>query len=469
MSRSRILSIGRGLVLAISLAGLAAPMARAQFPMFALYPQVQPVWAHQAAAQDRFDDQFVVAGLHQVSTWPNATPQLALDLILRPVAGPTLRYLYLADFLTFKYSDFEMVAVATNPWQYAVFLNHYGTQTHAWSTYVFFISRSDPTQVSAVRLLGTNGQMVRLRAVAAMKASFGILGTLDDGTILGSPTFLGLLGSSGLAWARQYSAAEQIELGSLTVDGQGLVAGGWISDFDSWDIGEAVMLKAAISDGSVLAAKHYEDVYTNLTMPVQSRSGISGGDNLVHAVAKSGGPADPYDLTFFSVDPGLQPVAAARVWTNGDLTPIDLAHAQDGVSLTIVSGGGGGAQYLLRLDQDPTSLVGSAELYDLATMPGGWQGADLRTLDQGPNGVVAAGSLLLTLGSNFDTTLVATTGPDGIPDYCIDHSSLAAPAPVAITARDLRAAWAIPVDLTGYSPMVYGFGPYDVEEEQICH
>jgi len=451
------------LALALALlAGLAAPSLHAQ-AFVATYPDINPLQGGQAGAVDRYGDQFVLAGLRQISPLYS---NLALDLVLRPTSGIAIRYSYTAAFLDLKYSDFEILTIIPSFNQYAVFLNKLSTPTDIWSGYVLFIDRNDPTLVTAFRvsnLGGGEGGFLRFRDVVALKGGYGVLGALEDG-LIGASTFLAKMTSGGISWSNTYPMPQQVEYFSVTRDSSNLVAGGWIADLESDDIAETVLLQVSQNTGAPVRAKHYQDIWGNFDMPVETSAGQPNTTAAVHVAATTSGT----DVLFFSVDSQLVPSLGSRVELGQYLSPREISLLPGDGALAILDDGSGSPHHVLRVPNFTSGPKTDTVLYDFDALPN-LSSTNLTSLSQGA-------SYSLVVGGTYDTlswppgykVLAARTSASGAMDYCVP--AVTTPAPVAQEIATVSLAFTqLPITL-GFEPIeIYGWWIGLAEEEHICH
>jgi len=429
---------------------------------FATYPDINPVWAKSASAYDRYGDQAVTVGMrttHILSTY------LALDLILRgTTTGPT-RFTYTAPIFDFKWSDFELVAIVPTPSTYTVFMNLQAHSTDKWTSYVIAIDRQNPTWVQAYRIRNPGAgadEFVRLRDVAEVKFGFAILGALDD-EIIGATTFISRLAAGNVAWASTYASSEKVELFSLSREAYGLVAGGWIGDIDSWDVGEAVLLHVSQGDGSPTLARHYETVGALFDLPVEGSYGIQGtyGGVWVTGQHASG------ELIVFPVDSNLLPVGGAQAVVPWYFTPVDLAIDQNNAGVVMLDGGGG-PRHTLRIGDLMAPWNQNGTLYDFGAISG-FSNVQLHTLSSGSGYAVLGGGVYVNGGwPSPDQVLVSRTDGIGHMEYCVPSSTVSV-HPVGELPTTVMQVASQPLSLTTEPVEIYGWYASEPYEFLYCH
>ena len=342
----------------------------------------------QATAYDAVDDDYVVASIREVSPLGTA---LFLDLVQG--TGPS-RASFSASWLDLKYSQFEVVAVVPDEEGFAVFVNHYGTQTELWTSYVVKISRGFPFVLWSKKLTNPKNPesgFVRVRQAVYDDGAYAVVGALDN-SFFGAETFAALLGpDGGLSWIRTYDfdlgeTSVDVELLSVVeADGGGFVVGGWITDIKSDDIAEVVMMRLEIHGNSVRAV-HLQNLWANFTLPLMSAQGVPNTTGGFYALGKrtSG------DVTFLGTNTNLDALSALSVSVGGDFTPIDADFVGQGSAAAVLQSGQGPARHLLQLYTMGYSFF-PPKLYDFNAL-GGASNVELRWVEANSSKALVSGT-----------------------------------------------------------------------------
>ena len=373
------------LLLAVSLVLTATPSSAQS--IFGV--PIEADFGGQATAYDSFDDDYAVAAIRQPSP---LNPDLVLDLVLGS-GGPS-RASFSASWLNLKYSDFEVVAVIPDEEGYAIFVNHFGTRTELWTSYVVKISRSFPVVLWSKKLVNPKNPedgFVRIRQAVYDDGAYAVVGALDD-AFFGAETFAGYISASGLlSWSRTYDfglGETEIDVELLSVieaDGDGFVVGGWITDFASDDLTEIVLTRLD-SQGNPVKAVHLRDYWANFTLPLMNAQGVPDTTGGFYAV----GLSSAGHIAFLGVDPSLSAFTALSISLGGSYTPIAADFISFGGALAVLREGSGPAEHVL-LVNTLQFIYFPPLLHDYGVLSGA-SNIELKSVEGAPVGALVSGS-----------------------------------------------------------------------------
>lgn len=450
MRSIRIQTLGGWLACAVTALALTLSAA-AQVPYVIGFDDLEVGHAHPRTAYDYFYDRDVVVSLRQASA---LVSDLYLDVTVRSNTSGPVTHVYGADFLDFKYADFEIVDVLADGKGYTIFLNKFHTVTERWSSWALRIdSTTFNLSWSKQFQLGGEGAFTRVTEVTRTKGGYALLVASED-TIIGSETVVAWMDSNAnIGWANTYAFAEPVEPLALSFGSGGLMVGGWISDLDSNNIAEVALFELDINDGSLLGSAHYNDVWVDFHLAMAKGAGSAGAGTYLAGFLEN-------QVVFFTVNKDL----VAGVGTLVDTEyPEEFVFISSGdLMATTRSYSGGGA--VLTVPGPLVTGTGLPFVSDVAASFG-IASADLTSIDRAEAGALIGGEV----DWSAKIPAVAMADASGELDYCVPVTELAPRSTAMIATQSLGDCGPAPQPLTTTSQVFYYYGGYDIGDRHLCH
>lgn len=457
--RCRFLSV---LILVIAtLAPLLAPPAAAQ-PYIIYYPSLEVGQAAPQTTYDALQGRVVVASIRQPSP---LHPNLVLDLTVHPVLtqGPTT-YVYSAAFLNLKYSDFEIVDVLGDGQGYVVFLNRLSTPTDTWSSWAVRVDAATFAVSWARQILPPTGEQgfLRVREAIRVKGGYTVLAALDGQEFDADTIVIRLNGSGDVAWAKSYQLPESVELFTLAANGLDLMAGGWISDFASDDVGNVALLRIDAFTGNLLDAATY-DAWADFDLAMAFGKSAPGTQGRLYIAGKHGG----YDAMFFPVDKYLTALLGTGIQIGSGSSVEDFLFLPSGDLLALTHSWGGSDKTLTV----PGTIGGGTAAPFLTSVASSFTSGQvaLTSVDAAGSAALVGGALTAAGTLTPGAPVVAMSDTSGTLDYCAAKQELPPRQAVEIATRhfyqfnqNAEAVVAMP-----YAFSLVAIGP--IYEEHVCH
>lgn len=424
----------------VGLAALApSPPALAQSSVVTYEPS-HGFLAGTGMAYDWRIEEFVLAQIRDQDD-PTMTRQV-VELIFGPASPSPSRFAYFADFLDIDGgAGFEIPSLLADLYGHVVFVNKWDNDTDTWGSWAIRTDR-DHNVVWGHRLQAPGVPHFRVLEAVSIKNGSAALVSFDTAEINGRTAVLVLDFDGNVSWARSYAFAERVDLNRIHGGREGLIVGGFLSDLDSEDLGELVLLEIAPLSGAPGDARHYHGVTVDAGLAMASAGALPGTQGGLHVV----GQTTDNTLAFVAIDPQLEPDLATLVELDAHREAVDLAFLPDGGLLTLLDPPFGGASEVLQMTDLNPQLAGDPVIWEVAGVAG-FDDVDLRYAAQATDHVVLAGVADANGSTAFQSPLAAVqTDSDGNLPFCVPQRPQAPQVQTKIQASSLI-AFSVPLSL----------------------